>query len=333
MKISGFMRFLALGGVLCGLTACESSSPDITDPPQKQAAAILNQGGVYKVGNPYKILGRWYYPKEDYNYKEVGTASWYGPDFHAKRTANGEKYDMHSLTAAHRTLPLPSIVRVTNLENGRSLVVRVNDRGPYARNRIIDVSKKVAQLLGFLEQGTAKVRVEVLEKESKNLKAALTGNPAYADISAAPVAKVQTAEMTPIAGATAAAVSAGAKSVQYNTVTPDYDYDPEKNGVKMPPAEEISFASEKDDSYAPAVTQAFYVQAGAFTSRESAVALGTRLKRFGQSHIVRAEVKGKTFYRVRIGPFAEYSEALQSQAEVRDFGIPAAHIVEDEGRK
>ncbi len=127
------------------------------------------------MGNPYKVLGRWYYPKEDYSYSETGTASWYGPDFHAKRTANGEKYNMHSLTAAHRTLPLPSIVRITNLENGRSLVVRVNDRGPYARNRIVDVSKKVAQLLGFLEKGTAKVRVEVLEKESKNLKAALTG--------------------------------------------------------------------------------------------------------------------------------------------------------------
>lgn len=327
MRIVGFIRFLALGGMLCGVAACESSSPDITDPPQKQAAAILNQGGVYKVGNPYKILGRWYYPKEDYTYKEVGTASWYGPDFHAKRTANGEKYDMHSLTAAHRTLPLPSIVRVTNLENGRSLVVRVNDRGPYARNRIIDVSKKVAQLLGFLEQGTAKVRVEVLEKESKNLKAALTGNPAYADISAAPVAKVQTANMAPIAGS---AVASSSENVSYASVTPDYNYDPEQGGLKMPPAQKVSFVSEKE-SYKPAAVSAsgFYVQAGAFTSRESAVALGTRLKRFGQSHITQAEVKGKTFYRVRIGPFSEHSSALRTQADIRDFGIPAAHIVEN----
>lgn len=325
MKTVGFIRFLALGGMLCGLAACESSSPDITDPPQKQAAAILNQGGVYKVGNPYKILGRWYYPKEDYTYKEVGTASWYGPDFHAKRTANGEKYDMHSLTAAHRTLPLPSIVRVTNLENGRSLVVRVNDRGPYARNRIIDVSKKVAQLLGFLEQGTAKVRVEVLEKESKNLKAALTGNPAYADVNAAPVAKVQTAAMTPIGGAAVAA-----DSVNYASVTPDYDYEPEQSGLKMPPVQKVTFVSEKDNSpHTTAAAQGFYVQAGAFTSRESAVALGKRLNKFGQSHITQADVKGKTFYRVRIGPFSEHSSALRTQAEIRDFGIPAAHIVEN----
>ena len=157
------------------LGACAYGSVDLGDGKYTQASAITGQGGVYKIGNPYKIMGKWYYPKEDYNYSEVGTASWYGKDFHAKRTANGEKYDMNSLTAAHRTLPLPSIVKVTNLENGRSLVLRVNDRGPYAKNRIIDVSKRASQLLGFFTQGTTKVRVEVMEKESKALKAALTG--------------------------------------------------------------------------------------------------------------------------------------------------------------
>ena len=114
-----------------------------------------------------------YRPKEDYHYSEIGTASWYGDDFHAKRTANGEKYDMNTLTAAHRTLPLPSIVRVTNLENGRSLVLRVNDRGPYAKERIIDISKRGAQLLGYQTKGTAKVKVEIMADESKALKAAL----------------------------------------------------------------------------------------------------------------------------------------------------------------
>ena len=117
--------------------------------PKAQSVIIKQYGGVYKVGNPYQIMGRWYYPKEDYHYSEVGMASWYGDDFHAKRTANGEKYDMNTLTAAHRTLPLPSIVKVTNLENGRSLVVRVNDRGPYVKDRIIDLSKRSAQLFAF----------------------------------------------------------------------------------------------------------------------------------------------------------------------------------------
>ena len=169
-------KYLYLASVLL-LGACAYGRVDLGSGKYTQASAITGQGGTDKVGNPYKIMGKWYYPKEDYSYSEVGTASWYGKDFHAKKTANGEKYDMNSLTAAHRTLPLPSIVKVTNLENGRSLVLRVNDRGPYAKSRIIDVSKRASQLLGFYTQGTTKVRVEVMEKESKALKAALTGEP------------------------------------------------------------------------------------------------------------------------------------------------------------
>lgn len=162
---------------LIALSGCSSKgTPELTGlSPQAQAIAIKQYGGVYKVGNPYKIMGKWYYPKEDYNYSEVGMASWYGEDFHAKKTANGEKYDMNTLTAAHRTLPLPSIVRVTNLENGRSLVLRVNDRGPYAKERIIDISKRGAQLLGYQTKGITKVRVEIMEKESRALKAAMLG--------------------------------------------------------------------------------------------------------------------------------------------------------------
>lgn len=125
--------------------------------------------GHYKVGNPYTILGQTYYPREQPNYKEVGMASWYGSDFHNKKTANGEVYNMNDYTAAHRTLPMPCIVRVTNLENGKSIKVRVNDRGPFAKNRIIDVSKKVAKKLDFHEKGTTKVKVEYLKKESEEL--------------------------------------------------------------------------------------------------------------------------------------------------------------------
>lgn len=162
---------------LMALTSCTSDRIGLGDK-YSQSAAISGKGGTYKIGTPYKIMGKWYYPKEDYNYVETGTASWYGKDFHAKYTANGEVYDMNTLTAAHRTLPLPSIVRVTNLENGRSLVLRVNDRGPFAKNRIIDISKRGAQLLGFQAQGTAKVKVEIMAEESKALKAAMTGAPA-----------------------------------------------------------------------------------------------------------------------------------------------------------
>ena len=118
--------------------------------------------GTYKVGNPYQIAGVWYRPAEDYSYDETGIASWYGEDFHGKYTANGEIYDLNAMTAAHRTLPMPTIVQVTNLDNGRTVELRVNDRGPFARGRIIDVSRRAAQLLGFENQGTAKVRVRIM---------------------------------------------------------------------------------------------------------------------------------------------------------------------------
>lgn len=123
----------------------------------------------FKIGRPYTINGVWYRPAVDWTYVEEGVASWYGSEFHGRATANGERFDMRELSAAHRTLPLPSIVQVTNLENGRSLKLRVNDRGPFARNRIIDVSKSAAKELGFYDQGTARVRVQLVADESMRL--------------------------------------------------------------------------------------------------------------------------------------------------------------------
>ncbi len=285
------------------LNSCETASPVVTDPPVKQASAIKSQGGTYKIGTPYKILGRWYYPKEDYTYSEVGIASWYGPDFHAKRTANGEKYDMHALTAAHRTLPLPSIVRITNLENGRSLIVRVNDRGPYARNRIIDVSKKVAQLLGFMDKGTAKVRVEIMEKESKNLKAALTGEGEIEEVSSAPTTAIMRTEIGENADNLAAAPS-------------------------ISPVMSSSYITS-DDKITTSLADGYYVQVGAFSDYQTATRLAARLAEFGQTHIQKAKVGNRLFYRVRIGPYQHHEEAVVMQAKIRNYGIPAAHVIEN----
>lgn len=137
-----------------------------------KAKAPIKNGkyeGVYKIGKPYTIMGKTYYPHIDEDYVEVGMASWYGKDFHNKKTSNGETYNMNDFTAAHRTLPMPSIVRVTNLENGRSIKVRINDRGPFVKNRIIDVSKRVAQELNFHNQGTTKVKVEYLKEETDKM--------------------------------------------------------------------------------------------------------------------------------------------------------------------
>jgi rare lipoprotein A (peptidoglycan hydrolase) len=151
-------------------------------------------GGTYTVGIPYEMAGRTYTPKADPNYRAEGKASWYGGNFHGRHTANGEKFDAHALSAAHPTLPLPSYVRVTNLENHRSLVVRLNDRGPYRGNRLIDVSVQAAKLLGFYDQGLAQVRVEYLSRaalkgsDDKQLAATLRNEPSA----------VQVASTTPI---------------------------------------------------------------------------------------------------------------------------------------
>jgi rare lipoprotein A len=128
-----------------------------------------NYSGSFKVGNPYKVRGITYYPQDFEHYVEYGRASWYGDDFHGKKTANGETYNMGDMTAAHPILPLPSIVRVTNLDNNKSVIVRVNDRGPFAKNRVIDVSQNAAIKLGFRMNGTANVKVEFLKEETEKL--------------------------------------------------------------------------------------------------------------------------------------------------------------------
>jgi rare lipoprotein A len=147
--------------------------------------AVPKGGGTYRVGKPYTVAGRVYVPEEDPNYRAEGMASWYGDDFHGRLTANGEVFDMTSLTAAHPTLPIPSYARVTNVRNGKSLIVRVNDRGPYHGNRLIDVSHRAADLLEFRANGVAKVRVEYVGRaplegsDDRQLLATLrTGEPA-----------------------------------------------------------------------------------------------------------------------------------------------------------
>ena len=139
-------RLGLLGALVLGLASCGSPRPE----------------GVYKVGQPYQIAGRWYYPEFDPDYDRIGIASWYGHAFQGRSTANGEVFDRHGLTAAHPTLPLPSIVRVTNLANQREIELRVNDRGPFVDDRLIDLSQEAARELGFERQGIARVRIQFL---------------------------------------------------------------------------------------------------------------------------------------------------------------------------
>ena len=143
------------------LAACATPHPRLASKLSDGAMSgpPSGAGGRYKVGAPYQIKGLLFTPRDEPGYDRQGIASWYGPDFHGRKTANGEVYDMNALTAAHPTLPIPSYAQVTNLATGRTLLVRINDRGPYAHDRIIDMSRQSARLLGFHDQGTTRVRV------------------------------------------------------------------------------------------------------------------------------------------------------------------------------
>jgi len=154
---------LATAALALALTACSST-------PKPTARNPDDGRGSYRIGKPYVIDGTTYYPAEDMSYSETGIASWYGPGFHGRSTANGESYDQEQISAAHKTLPLPTIVRVTNLDNGKSVVARVNDRGPFVPGRIIDMSKGGARELGLDLTGVARVKVEVMRRESELVK-------------------------------------------------------------------------------------------------------------------------------------------------------------------
>jgi rare lipoprotein A len=162
---------IVLAAIL-GIAGCAETT--LTIDAAKSLANAAADGSSpqphFKVGEPYTINGRQYVPRDDLAYTETGVASWYGPGFHGKSTANGERFDENALTAAHRTLPLPSMVQVTNLDNGRSAILRVNDRGPFAKDRILDVSKRAAEVLGFRRRGKAPVRVTILAEESLALR-------------------------------------------------------------------------------------------------------------------------------------------------------------------
>ena len=165
-----FILLLAIGSVGASLVGCGSggNGEKLGERVIPLGQPVPKGGGRYATGVAYKVDGVWYQPREDAAYDRVGTASWYGELFHGRRTANGEIYDMERLSAASPTLPMPVYARVTNLENRRSIIVRVNDRGPYRSSRIMDVSRRSAEVLGFRHKGTARVRVQYLARAPLN---------------------------------------------------------------------------------------------------------------------------------------------------------------------
>lgn len=284
----------------------------------------------YKIGKPYQIAGVWYYPKEDYEYDETGIASWYGAKFHGRKTANGEIYDMNALTAAHRTLPMPSYVRVTNLDNGRSLVLRVNDRGPFARSRIIDISRRGAQLLGFQRQGTAKVRVQILADKSQALKTRLKGRQDLARIGTPitvkrlPKAKVAAESLPAPPGGNENTAASGQPPPRLlaSNATPVSDARASDAALiddDEPVTGEVSVAT------VPA-TQIF-VQAGAFSRYDNANRVRARLSGVGPVKIYTVLISGRDLFRVRMGPLKNVKDADKMLEAVARAGYPGARII------
>ena len=267
------------------------------------------QSSNYKIGNPYQINGVWYRPAEDWNYDKTGIASWYGPNFDGKPTANGETFDQWQASAAHKTLPLPSIVRVTNLENGRSLVVRINDRGPYARGRIIDMSRRAAQMLGFEDKGTARVRVAILAKESRALAERLkAGKVVRADD--LPAINSANLSKEPVASEPLPEIKIASASTE---------------PVSLPATNPTSRVGEL--AKVPVSPTSMYIQAGAFSDLTNAERVLANLKKLGNVGISPVQSGGRELFRVRLGPISGVEEADTLLEMVSEIGYPNARTV------
>lgn len=272
------------------------------------------RGGYFKVGNPYKIDGDWYYPKDDTSYDSTGIGSWYGPQFHGKKTANGEVFDQNSISAAHPTLPMPVIARVTNLENGRSLIVRVNDRGPFARGREIDLSRRAAELLGYRRQGTAKVRVQYLARA-----------PLYGEEMPTQFAKAPAKESFVMP-------KANPEPRDDENFAPALPSTPVKVaalGAAMAPiANAPAVTGQIEQTSVPAVSDLF-VQAGAFSSQGNAELVRQQLAPLGDATVTPVNVNGQTLYRVRVGPVESVESADTVLGRVVQQGHKGARIIVD----
>jgi rare lipoprotein A len=306
-------RALALplcAAVAAGLAACFSApprpgspSPVATPQPETPPPAQSVPDVVPRIeprsrsGNPpfYDVLGKRYFVlSSNVGYVERGVASWYGPGFHKVRTSTGEIYDMYGMTAAHKTLPLPAYVRVTNLQNGRSVVVRVNDRGPFVGNRIIDLSYTAASKLDMLRNGTAMVEVRSLD--------------------AAPA--------TPITAADSAPTAAPLTASPLETASP---------AAAVAPSPVANSQAADSTVTQVAVPASLFIQAGAFSDPKNAERLVEKLRGggYGKIFVRDNEIAGRRMYRVRIGPVPSVAEFDRIVAALGRVGINDAHLALD----
>jgi rare lipoprotein A len=304
-------------GLAAALTACGSGNGEkLGERVVPFGQPVPKGGGIYRIGSAYQVDGVWYQPKEEPGYDRVGTASWYGELFHGRRTANGEIYDMDRLSAAHPTLPLPVYARVTNLQNNRSIIVRINDRGPYANDRIIDLSRRSAELLGYRDKGTAQVRVQFLAR------APLNGDDSYERRYLANQSWTTYAAKGPdknrqdpisvgsLPKEAVAATSSGwkAETKSLGTVAVRKDSPLKAAGVAKPNGRIL-------------------IQAGSFKSKDNADKAREQLAAIAPVDVMAISVGANTYFRVRIGPFSSDIDAQSSLTRAQQAGYSGAKIV------
>ena len=325
----GLLRGLAVAALACAsLAACATPLPTRLPPtastakPYSGPPAPGSTNGLRGTAKPYQIKGIWYYPKVDPDYDERGIGSWYGEQFHNRRTANGEIFDMDVPSAAHKTLPLPSIVEVTNLDNGRKMQVRVNDRGPFIDGRIIDLSKAAAEQLGYGRAGVARVRVRYVGPAGKTpfdqrLMIASAPSPAeprpeqrYAP---PPKARVYAGGLPPAQPAYAAPPPPKAA---------DPDYVP-----YAPPSPAPVVPAEAAPAPASVPTSAYRVQAGSFSSRGNAERAAAQVSGAGQASVESIERSQGVLYRVVVQAGPDEAEAFGVRDRVAALGFSDATVL------
>lgn len=333
---------IALVVASIGLVAC-SSHNSVTDTvrntvesitprnPFKKTPSYSPYGGTtkpssVKIGKSYKIKGTRYQPAYDRYYSETGMASWYGPGFHGRKTANGERYDQNAMTAAHRTLPLPSMVRVTRTDNGKSIIVRVNDRGPFAHGRIIDLSKEAASRLGMIGAGVAEVHVEYLENDTRDY---LTDNnitiPDYMQAST-PSPKPFVSKKPQLSSRKLPSFYGGNTEpggIERYRPTTSLSVNNEGVGVSM------SFGGNDITQRRKPAPAAFKVQTAAFANEINAHAHAEQLRTIGAPTVTSIGAGEDRFYRVSLGPVTSYEQAIMLMDKTKGMGFDNARIVVD----
>jgi rare lipoprotein A len=319
----------------------EESTEQSTPSPKASWLHTASEAGIYRTGNPYKVNGVWHFPQKELDHKhdEIGEATWYGHDYHNKMTANGEIFDMHGFTAAHKTLPLPSVVRVTNLSNKKSVILRVNDRGPFDNKRVIDVSKKAAEILGFVDQGNAKVRVQVLPEESLHVASMAKGTSYNPQKTLTTPSGEVTMSPLPVA---APPMSVGPVGTPPSPQMMTAEITPEDTALEPPSAEvlesilpqpTIEMATPSEPTIVPSTpispvpAKGPYIQAGAYRSKTNAENALKKLSKIAPAHLSEPVEGQSSLYRVRVGPFPHKEAARQKLKAVVSAGHPDATII------